>query len=114
MGHLVQPLTNPPQAQFPQGGTVTVGNGRIPKELEQQRGMSAVEQLDGATGARRIRLVAAELSLQCVNRSIRLSPRGPREMRRTVGQNADALERHRGRRIAINPGRGEHAPHLIG
>ncbi len=114
MGHLVQPLTDPPQSQLPQGCTVAVGDGRVPEELEQQRGMRAVEQLDGAAGAGRVRLVAAELGFQCVNRPIRLSPRGPREMRRTVGQNADALERHRGRRIAINPGRGEHAPHLIG
>lgn len=76
--------------------------------------MRPVEQFNGATGARRVRLVATELGLEGVDRPIRLAARGPREVGRPVGQNADALECRSGRRIAVNPGRGEHGPHLIG
>jgi len=110
---LIEPLLNAAQAQAPQGGPVPVGDGRVPQELEQERRMRAVEQFERAAGGSHVGLVPAELRLQGVERPVRLAARRPREVGRAVRQNARLAQGGQGRRIAIDPRRREHEPHLI-
>lgn len=91
--NLVEALGDAAQAEPTQTGSEPIGKVPITQETEAQRGVSSVEQLEGARRLHGVHLVETELIVEDVERPICLSA-GPRaQMRRTVDEDARAVDR---------------------
>ena len=112
VGHLVEALLDPPQAEPAQRGPEAVDEGRVAQEAESERHMRPDQQLDPPGRLHHVDLVQPQLGVEQVERPICLASRPRGEVRRAVDENARPIEGGAGLRIATNGSGDGHGSNL--
>ena len=100
-GYFIQAVTDPAQAQLPQRRREDLRETLVAKEAEHDRWVGTVQKLERDGGAGWMNAVAEQLAFERVQRAVRLTARLIPQVRRTIDEQAGALDRigRSGRRI---------------